>query len=105
MRQGTTPLHTFTIPFIVPNGSVVRVIYSQGDKVLFVKTGRDVNVSDNEISIRLAQEDTFAFDHTKKAKIQIRIITPDEESFVSNVMAVSVEDCLENEVIRSGGNA
>ena len=100
MRQGTTPKHTFTLPFAVPNTSAVRIIYAQGEKVLFVKTGTDVSIVENKISTRLSQEETFSLDYKQKVKIQIRILTENGEALASHIMTASVEDCLESEVMR-----
>jgi len=105
MRQATTPKHTFTLPFEIPNGSMVRVIYAQkklsDDIILFVKNSDsgDCEVIGNTITLTLSQEETLKFDARYYALIQIRILTPDNESLVSNIMSVTVDECLEREAI------
>ncbi len=100
MRQGTTPTHTFTLPFALTQNHSVRIIYKQGQKVLFVKTNPDIEIAGSKISTRLSQKDTFLFDPMQKAKIQVRVLTPGGDALVSDVIAASVEECLEREVMR-----
>lgn len=99
MRQGTTPKHTFKLPFSIPDGSVVRVIYKQSENVLFVKTANDCAIEADTISLRLTQEETFQFDVRYKVRIQIRILTPNDEALESEVIVRTVKECLEREVL------
>ena len=100
MRQGTTPKHTFTLPFSVPGNSVVRVIYAQNGEIVLVKTGSDVDVLVNEVSTTLTQEETLSFDsNAQNTEIQIRILMPDGSAVASDIIRVSVKKCLEDKVI------
>jgi hypothetical protein len=99
MRQGTTPRHTFTLPFDTGNVSKVRVIYAQRDNVRIVKTENDVEMAENTISVRLSQNDTFRLNHNLKTDIQIRVLTTDGDALVSDVFTVSTHQCLSEEVL------
>jgi hypothetical protein len=59
MRQGTTPKHTFTLPFYATACQKIRVIYAQGGIVKIVKTSKDIDVYGNDIVVNLSQADTL----------------------------------------------
>lgn len=99
MRRGTTPTHTFEIPFDVSLVSKAMVIYSQNDKELFCKETSDCNMSGNIMSVTLTQEDTLKLDCRRLVEIQLRILTVTGEALASEVMLVNVGKCLNNEVI------
>ncbi len=99
MIQGTTPTHTFTLPFNTDQIRKVKVIYAQDDVVLFTKEGEACALEDNVIRVRLTQEETFLFDCQKYVQIQVRILTHADEALVSDPKLVQVEDCLDHEVM------
>lgn len=99
MRQGTTPKHTFTIPFDTSNVEKVRVYYAQKDVVKVTKTEADVTMDGNTISLRLTQEDTFALEGNEITIIQLRVVTKDGNSYVSDIVTVVTERCLSKEVV------
>ena len=99
MMCGTTPTHTFTLPFPVDEIKSVRIIYSQGDKPLFVKETDDCTLENNTITVKLTQEDTLKFDHKKSVFVQVRVLTHNDDSLISGIKSISVGRCLEKEVI------
>lgn len=99
MRRGTTPTHTFTIPKYIQGVKRFRVCYAQNGRIVLKKTGDGPLVSDNKITVDLTQEDTFMFEPDAIVRIQIRILTEDDKSIVSDIIKVSVRDCLDNEVL------
>lgn len=99
MKRGTTPTHTFTIPFDVDMISCVRILYAQDEQVKLVKTGDDVAMSGNAVSVKLTQEDTLLLECKKSVEIQIRVLTVDGDAVNSDIIRVPVERCLENEVL------
>lgn len=99
MIKGTTPTHTFNIPFDTSLVKVCRIIYAQNDEVLFIKTNEDCTLEGSVIKTRLTQEDTFMFDHNKPVQIQLRILTKNGESLSSVINKVGVSNCLGNEVL------
>lgn len=97
--RGTTPTHKFTLPFDTGIVKTVKVLYAQDDIVVLEKEGEACNCSGNTVTVKLTQEDTFKFDCNKFVQIQVRVITQDDNSLVSEVKCVSVAKCLEDEVL------
>lgn len=99
IRQGTTPTHTFTIPFDTSLLKTVHIAYAQCDEVLFVKSDDDITLDGNKIITTLTQEETLRLDPTKVVAIQIRCLTYKGDAPASDIMLVSVDKCLEKEVL------
>lgn len=99
MRRGTTPTHTFTLPFDTNTVEKVRVIYAQGDIVKVVKKETDCKLSGNKISVKLTQQDTLRLNSKIKVDIQVRVVTRSEDSLASDIITVSVGRCLGSEVL------
>ena len=98
MIRGTTPTHVFTVPFDTSIIKMVRVIYKQNNNQIVCK--EDVEMNGNVISVKLTQEDTFKFKHGQNVKIQLRVLTNEGEAMSSDIMVDSVQECLDNEVLR-----
>ena len=108
MIRGTTPKHTFTLPFEMPNGAEYRIVYAQGEdhkeNILFEVETKDCIVSGCAVSVRLTQEQTLLFDatpHWQKGfytpfpvKIQVGVKTPGGETLWSNIITTTVKRCL-----------
>lgn len=103
MRRGTTPTHTFTLPFAIPDGSLVRVVYAQDrngvKKALFAKAGADCNVSGCTVTTKLTQKETLMVDGCHPVFIQVRVLTPENEALASNIIVASSEECLEDDAM------
>lgn len=99
MIRGTTPKHTFTIPFDTSELDDVRVIYGQDDVVLFKKETADCSLAGNTISVTLTQEETLKFDASKLAQIQLRVQKKNGEVLSTDVMVSYVGKCLDTEVL------
>jgi hypothetical protein len=99
MRQGTTPKHTFTLPFDTSIVAKVRVVYAQRDDVKIVKTEADAEMQGNNLSVKLTQEDTLQLNGSLKTHIQVRVVTHDGDSFVSDIITVNTDRCLDGEVL------
>lgn len=99
MIRGTTPTHTFTIPFDTSLIKEVRVVYAQADEPIICKETADCSLKGQEISTTLTQEETFKFDCKKAVQIQIRVLTTAGEVLATRVQSVSVDKCLDNEVM------
>jgi hypothetical protein len=100
MRQGTTPTHTFTLPFSVDNVSEVLIVYAQHDKEILRKTTAHCRMEGNALSFDLTQKETLAFDCSKKVQIQVRVLTTDSKALASDIITVDVAKCLSNEVLQ-----
>ena len=62
---GTTPTHTFTLPFEEELVADLRITYSQNKKTIFTKHKEDVEIDGNDINVTLTQEETFRFKEKK----------------------------------------
>ena len=99
MRQGTTPKHTFTLPFDTGVISKVRVIYAQRNDVKIVKTEADAEMVGNTISVKLTQKDTLQLNSSLKTHIQVRVVTLGGDAFASDIITVTTDRCLDGEVL------
>ena len=99
MIVGTTPKHTFNLPFKTILIAQVRVVYAQNGTALFTKTKEHCVLEDSTVSVTLTQEDTFKFDHKSPVEIQLRILTNDGCALASIPKKIPVTKCLEDVVI------
>lgn len=99
MIIGTTPKHTFNIPFDTSLISKVRVLYSQDDVLVLTKKHEDCVIENNTVTVELTQEDTFKLDHTKDVEIQLRVLTTGNDAIASIPKKVGIVKCLETEVL------
>lgn len=99
MIRGTTPTHTFTLPFDVSLVKEIRILYAQQEKVLFTKETADCAMEGNTVTVALTQEDTFKFDCKNHVQIQLRVLTTDGQVMSTPIKHVDVGTCLDSEVI------
>ena len=99
MIRGTTPTHTFNIPFDTSMVKEVKILYAQDDVKLLEKKNGDCTLAGQSISVTLSQEDTFLFDSKKPVEIQIRVLTLGGDALASIPEKVGVSKCLDSEVL------
>lgn len=99
MIRGTTPTHTFNLPFEVGMIKECRVLYAQDDVVLVIKNTSDCVLEGTTVKTTLTQNDTFKFDSDKAVQIQIRILTVNDVALASIINKVGIAKCLEDEVM------
>lgn len=99
MRRGTTPTHTFTIPFDTAMVDKIEIVYAQGDMEVLRKGTEDCTLEGQTITTQLTQNDTFLFNTANNVQIQLRIMDKDGNVFGSDIMVVSCKKCLSNEVL------
>ena len=75
--RGTTPMHSFELPYPKTTIKDIRIIYGQSGRQLFVKTINDCIFEDNSVLVSLSQEDTFLFVSNKRVNIEIKLIMTD----------------------------
>lgn len=95
MKRGTTPTNTFKTNIDL-TGATVFLTYSQRGRVVFEKTGDDLEITAEAIVTRLTQKDTLGFDALQKVSIQIRYVFPDGTAGASNIMTVTVGEILKD---------
>lgn len=108
MRRGTTPRHTFTLPFDPPEGADYRIVYAQGEdfeeKILLELVTDRCKIEGRKVSVKLTQVETLLFNckpvfcnggyKTPPVKIQIGVETPGEDILWSDIITTTVERCL-----------
>lgn len=100
MIRGTTPIHTFELPFDTSFISAGKVIYWQDGAPVLEKEINECALENQTITIKLTQEETFSFDCKKGyVYIQIRLLTVEGDVLASDEMRVEVKRCLDNEVL------
>lgn len=97
MIRGTTPTHTFVLPFDTSVVKSAKVLYAQSDVVIFEKTS--CTMDGNTLSVRLTQEETLEFDCKKNVEIQLRILTEADDALTSDIIVADVMRCLDDEVL------
>ena len=73
--QGTTPTHTFTLPFDTINVKDVMITYRQDNGIVFVKNLKDCILHNNQILVDLSQANTFALSHEYLLTIELKVLT------------------------------
>lgn len=100
MIRGTTPTHTFILPFDAKTIDKIKITYSQLDRVILTKKDKDITINKNEAVVVLTQADTFKFsDKNGAVSIQIRVLTTGGDALASKIMTTSVGKCLDSEVL------
>ena len=99
MIRGTTPTHSFVLPFGQEMIKTIEITYEQKFKTILKKKNDGVEFDGNLASVKLTQKETFMFEDGPAVKIQIRVLTPRGDVVASNPMFASVEECLSEEVL------
>lgn len=99
MKRGTTPTHTFTLPFGTDMIQKLHVLYAQDEQVKIKKTEADATFEGNSVAVKLTQEETFSLECKKAVEIQIRVLTLGGEAMNSDIIRVPVDRCLDSEVL------
>lgn len=99
MRRGTTPTQTFKSPIDLTDAVVVEFTYRQDGKNIITKTKQDMEITDEEVRIRLEQIDTLAFSTIGQVEIQCRAKFADGTAVASNIIKVPVCKILKEGVI------
>ncbi len=99
MIRGTTPTHTFLLPFDVEQIKTLRACYAQRGEVILKKSEADCTLDGNAVCLRLSQEETLRFAAGDRIQIQLRVLTTAGDVFASRLLTAGVEDCLCEEVL------
>lgn len=100
MRRGTTPTHTFSLPFSVDTISALRITYAQNGKIVMNKTEDDVTAEGQEISVTLTQEETLKFSDESNVEIQLKILSTSGDVLASPVYTVHPLRIIDEEVLK-----
>ena len=99
MKQGTTPKHTFTLPFEASLLSVVQITYKQGGRVVLQKETEDCTFDGVSVFVTLTQEETFLFAANSEVQIQVRALDKSGNALAPDIFYDSVEPSLDKEVL------
>ena len=99
MIRGTTPVHTFQLPFDTGCIKSIKILYAQNGQVVLEKNTRQVQLQGSTATVNLSQEDTLAFSSADTAEIQLRILTEEGQALASGVIPCGVGRLLEDEVL------
>ena len=99
MRQGTTPKHTFNLPFDLDLVEKIKVTYGQNNRVVLEKHIDTEGMLGMTVEYTLTQEDTFKFDSNSNVKIQMRVKMKDGRVISTDLIHKPVEECLDSEVL------
>ena len=99
MIKGTTPTHYFTLPFDTDILANARVTYAQNEIVILTKELNECKCDKNVISCKLSQEETLKFNYPKPVQIQVSILTKGGDLLKSDILTVSIKQCLDKEVL------
>ena len=99
IRRGTTPTHTFEIPFDFSFVKNIKIIYSQDDIKILTKSLADCTPNGKSFSVRLTQRETLNFAADKPVQIQIRLLTSAGDALSSTIEKVQTLDSLTGEIL------
>lgn len=99
MIRGTTPTHTFNLPFDTYLIDKIKISYAQDGNVVLTKEKDDCTLQGNSVKVRLTQEETLKFNARYKVQIQVRVLTTESDSLASKIYERSMEDILEEGVL------
>lgn len=99
MPRGTTPTHTFTLPFDAALVKSCRIIYAQRDVKVICKETDNCTINGKTISTTLSQEETLRFSCDTPVQIQMRVLTKDGTAMKTPVYIKHVRECLDDEVL------
>ena len=100
MIKGTTPTHSFVLPFGTEMIQTIQIIYAQNGNVILTKGNKDCTFDGNTVSVKLTQEDTFLFVEDACVEVQVRVLTPAGDALASSVMRVHCNECLSKDVLK-----
>ena len=100
MRQGTTPTHTFLLPFDSSNIKALEITYAQHDSILITKRLDDCVLDGKVVAIELTQEETFQFDISTPIQIQLRVLNHTDQAYATKIYMTSISKSLSKEVLK-----
>lgn len=98
MKRGSTPTNEFSVDIDLRQATVY-VSYEQDGRTVVEKTGDDLTVEANKITVKLTQQDTLKF-KPGAVLMQIRYVFPfTGDADASNIMQTTAERIIKDGVI------
>lgn len=99
MVRGTTPVLTFSIPFMQETIEALYITFVQAGETVLEKDINSIEFYDGGIMVHLTQENTLAFDEALPLEIQIRLKTNYGSAYASNIIRTSIDRILKDGTI------
>lgn len=100
MRRLTTPEHIFELDIDADVIEKIYITYAQDGNIIVEKTGDDVSLENHCAIVELTQEETQRFNpNIKIVDLQIRVIDKANHSIASDILHLSLQDVLNDEVL------
>lgn len=97
--QGTTPTHSFTLPFDTSTISEARFVYAQDGEVKVLKEGTDVVMTGATVTTTLTQADTYNLTPGVSVVLMLRVLTKGGDALVSDAKTGRCRGCADKEVL------
>lgn len=97
IARGSTPTHSFSIPFDTNAIDGVIIIYAQNGAEVFRKTTADCTITNHDISVTLSQNDSLRLKADAPVKVQL-VVYSGGKAFTSNKIEMVVDDILSEDV-------
>lgn len=95
MYRGTTPTHTFTLPFEANQLSEAYITYAQNNQTAIEKTLSDCTIDGNKLRVTLTQAETLGLMAISNTEIQIAAKV-NNKVLRSNIITVPTERILKD---------
>lgn len=95
MYRGTTPTHTFTLPFEASQLSEAYITYAQNNQVVIEKTLSECTIDGKNLSVTLTQTETLGLVAISNTEIQIAAKV-NGKVLRSNIISVPTERILKD---------
>lgn len=108
MIRSTTPTHIFSFENINPSTfKILNIYYAQQGVEILKKNKEDCSFSTKEtengiiylVSVMLTQEETKLFKAKYNVKVQLRVLTEDNQSLATSEYEIPVQDVINDEVL------
>ena len=93
MIRGTTPTHTFILPFPASTITEAYISYAQFGSVRIEKTLADCTVRGSNLTLKLSQAETLRLSDKARTEIQLAVRI-DEEVYRSQIIEVETARIL-----------
>lgn len=98
MFRGTTPKNIFQVDIDCTDAVEIYITYSQFGQNVIEKSIADLNVTENEITVLLTQEDTLLF-RPGEVEIQIRVKFADGTAMACDIIQTTAKRILKEGAI------
>lgn len=97
IMQGTTPTHSFELPFNTNLIKKLSITYVQNGNIIIKKHIEDCQFDKNVVMVRLTQTDTLEFTPNSKVDIQFKVMDFNGSVTISDILTVNVDEVLDKE--------